>query len=224
MVITIDGPAGSGKSSTARAVAGRLGFNHLDTGAMYRGVTLFCLEHGIPPQDGETMDSALQTAQLRFHTRDGENRLFLNGTDVSKNIRTARVSEQVSEYSALSSVRTALVQQQREIGAEGNLVCEGRDMGSVVFPEAPLKIYMDATVMERARRRMEQIPLPQRPDMDSLIAEIQRRDSLDSSREISPLIRPEGALVIDTTNLSFAEQVEQITDAATELLENNTEL
>jgi cytidylate kinase len=207
-VIAIDGPAGSGKSTLARAVAERLGYRHLDTGAMYRAVTLLALRAGVV-SDGEACATLARDMTLEV---DGI--VLLNGEDVTAAIRSPEVDAAVSEVAAHRAVRTELVARQRQWAAEsGDVVIEGRDIGSVVFPDARLKVYLTAHPHERARRRAEQL-LPPRAGGPVAVAEaaaaLSKRDDLDSSRAASPLLVPDGAIVVDSTGRAVDEVVEEV--------------
>lgn len=219
IVIAIDGPAASGKSTTARLVARRLGYLHLDTGAMYRAMTLRMLREGIRlDREDEVARVARDTDIVLARSKDG-NRVFLQGEDVTEEIRMPEVTQHVSTVSSYPAVRAVLVQQQRKLAENGGVVLEGRDIGTVVFPDADLKIFMVADVAERARRRKEDL---RRSGVeigeDEVVREISERDRKDSSRETSPLRRAEDALELDTSNLSIEEQVEFIVQAAGEIL------
>jgi CMP/dCMP kinase len=198
MLIAIDGPAGAGKSSVARAVAKRLGFTYLDSGAMYRAVGLAAQRAGRSPAEvaGE--------AEIAF--AGGGSRVLLDGQDVSEAIRSPEVSELASQAAALPAVREALVARQRELVHEGDWVAEGRDIGTVVAPDAEVKVFLDATPEERARRRADQIG----GDYETLLAEQRVRDERDSTRAASPLVAADDAVVLDTTGLSLDEVVDRI--------------
>ncbi|MGM0462338.1 MAG: (d)CMP kinase [Fibrobacterota bacterium] len=211
MIVTIDGPAGSGKSSTSAEVARTTGFKHLDTGAMYRAITLKALQEDIPSRHESALEHCMKNTTISFQFQDGENRVFLDNQDVTKKIRSHRVSRSVSEYSAVTVVRDALVMQQRTIGHNNDIVCEGRDMGTVVFPDAELKFFLTASVEERARRRLREMD-DKNMSLQEMIADIENRDRADSSRAVSPLKEAEDAIRIDTTLLNFTEQVNMITD------------
>ncbi len=205
MIVTIDGPAGSGKSTVSRLLAKKLGFNFLDTGAMYRAVTLLFIQNGIHHRNTEKINALLDNIQISFD----DEKVFLNGRDVGDEIRMPEIDRQVSEVSALKQVREKIVPLQREITKKSDFVAEGRDMGSVVFPDADVKIYLDASVEERARRRLAQYP-GRDLSLEEIMRDIERRDRIDSSRAISPLKIPDGAVVIDTTGLSIDGVLDRI--------------
>ena len=210
-VIAIDGPAGSGKSTTAKIVAERLGYTYLDTGAMYRALTYYALENKIDPSDEKKLAEIAKKLLLEFCSKDGGNFVYMNGRDISSEIRTPEVTGNVSEVSAHLLVRKAMVAKQKEFGKNGSIVAEGRDTTTVVFPEADLKIYMDASVKERARRRLLDISnMGIESDLSEQEQDIRRRDEYDSGREHSPLTRAKDAVVIDTTDLTIEKQVDRI--------------
>lgn len=209
--IAIDGPAGSGKSTTAKLLASRLGYIYLDTGAMYRSVTLYALRRGIPLGDSAALGEAARKMKITFRNEEDHNLVFLNGEDVSTAIRTPEVTAAVSQVSAHKEVREAMVRQQKELGKDGNIVAEGRDTTSVVFPDADLKIYLEASIEERARRRLLDFARLNIPSsLEDQKEELARRDAYDSGREHSPLTRTGDAVVIDTSNLTIEEQVDKI--------------
>ncbi len=212
-VIAIDGPAGSGKSTTAKIVAERLGYTYLDTGAMYRALTYYALENKINPADEKELAEIAEQLPLEFRRIDGGNQVFLNGQDISSQIRTPEVTKNVSEISAHLLVRQAMVAKQKEFGKNGSIVAEGRDTTTVVFPDADLKIYMDASVKERAKRRLLDLSnMGIESDLSEQEQDINRRDKFDSGREHSPLTKAEDAVVIDTTNLTIEKQVDRIVE------------
>ena len=212
-VIAIDGPAGSGKSTTAKIVAERLGYTYLDTGAMYRALTYYALENKINPADEKELAEIAEQLPLEFRPKDGGNLVFLNGQDISSEIRTPEVTKNVSEISAHLLVRRAMVAKQKEFGKNGSIVAEGRDTTTVVFPDADLKIYMDASVKERAKRRLLDLSnMGIESDLSEQEQDINRRDKFDSGREHSPLTIAEDAVVIDTTNLTIEKQVDRIVE------------
>ncbi len=209
MIIAIDGPAASGKSTTAKLVAERLGYTYLDTGAMYRAVTLAVIQERIPLEDETSIASLLDRLQLRFVKQNGEQHLLMNGQDVSTLIRSGKVTENVSAVSALPVVRETMVKIQREIGSESDCVVEGRDIGTVVFPDAEFKIFVKADYQTRAQRRQKDLQrLGEEHALDTLIEDLKRRDQRDSTREFSPLRKAEDAVELDTTNRTIKEQVD----------------
>lgn len=210
-VIAIDGPAGSGKSTTSRLLAARLGYQYLDTGAMYRAVTWYALQNGIAPSDGATLAAFADHAEIEFETHEDINRVKLNGVDVTTEIRTPEVTTHVSEVSAHKGVREAMVRKQQQIGRTGHIVAEGRDTTTVVFPDAFLKVYLDASVSTRARRRLKDLASMGIPSsLDEQQTDLQRRDNYDSSRTHSPLTRADDAVVVDTTDMTIEGQVDHI--------------
>jgi cytidylate kinase len=213
LVIAIDGPAASGKSTTARLVAEKLGYVHVDTGAMYRAVTLKVLRAGIRPAESEAVRRLLPTTHVTLR-REGEiNRVLLDGEDVTAEIRTPEVTRAVSTVSRHKAVREAMVREQRRMGAEGGIVLEGRDIGTVVFPDADVKFFMIAGIEARARRRGEELRARGiTPDAGGLMEEIRERDLQDSTRAESPLRKAVDAIVIDTSDLTIEEQVRVVVD------------
>ncbi len=214
-ILAIDGPAGSGKSTTARLCAERLGFRHLDTGAMYRAVTLKALRTGTIIASPSALFALLQRTRVTVAWDGRGMRTFLDGKDVSQEIRSPEVSALVSEVSAISTVRRRLVIEQRRVAAGRAIVCEGRDIGSVVFPDADLKIFIECDAAERARRR--QLELAGQgvcTGQDAVLANLVKRDRIDSGREVSPLRRMPDAVLIDTTHLTIEEQVDIVCDLA----------
>jgi len=212
MIIAIDGPAGSGKSTIAREVAKRLGMHYLDTGAMYRTVTLLALDAGlVPDRIPEAADLAAR-ADLHFVDRqDDLTRAFIGDREVTDDIRGRVVSQNVSAVSADAAVRALLTARQRQEGARGDVVLEGRDTGTVVFPDADVKVFLVASIEERARRRREQL-LAQGVDepFDELVADIAARDAYDSGRALAPLRKADDAAEIDTTGMTIAEVIETV--------------
>lgn len=211
-VVAIDGPAGSGKSTSAKGVARALKVVHLDTGAMYRAVTLAALEKGIKADEAEKLGALSKDLSIRFERDpDGTQRIFLGHRDVSREIRSAEVSRSVSAYCALPAVREVMVEKQREIAARGSLVAEGRDIGTVVFPEAKFKFFFTASIEERARRRMKDFEkMGEKPLLEEVMRDIAERDRADSTREASPLKKAADAEEIDTTGMSLEDQISLI--------------
>jgi cytidylate kinase len=208
-VITIDGPAGAGKSTAARALARRLGFRLLDTGAMYRALAWAVQEAGLPPEDSPALRDLLERTEVAL---DGD-RVRVNGRDVTTEIRTPAVGELTSTLTMLRPVRDKLTPVQRSLAAGGGVVLEGRDTGSVVCPDAEVKFYLDATLEARARRRREE--LAERgiaADVEGVRDEVARRDRQDMGRTIAPLVRPPDAVLVDTTGLGEREVLERLVD------------
>jgi CMP/dCMP kinase len=219
MIIAIDGPAGSGKSSTARAVAETLGFLHLDSGAFYRALTYAALERGVPAEEWGTLDAAgLDALGVSGHPAEGGFAMYVDGADVSQQIRAPEVNARVSTMAAVPAVRDWLLETLRSAARDTDLVADGRDIGTVVFPDADLKVFLVADVRERARRRLLQMALPtDDAAIDGEVARIEARDRSDSEREVAPLRQAEDARMLDTTGLSFDEQVAAIVRWAREL-------
>ena len=219
IVIAIDGPAGAGKSSTAKLVAQKLGYTHIDTGAMYRAITLNVIEESVPLIDGDRISKLAEKSEVRLEGSDGVNRVFLNGKDVTDRIRSAEVTKSVSTVSSIQRVREVMVREQRKIAAKGGVVLEGRDIGTVVLPDADLKVFMVADVSERARRRKKELALSGiEVDEKSLTKDIEERDHKDSTRDASPLKQAEDAVVLDTSDITIEEQVGFIVGRARELI------
>lgn len=211
LIIAIDGPAGSGKSTTAKLVAERLGFLYVDTGAMYRAVALKVLEQGISLRDERAISKLVDHIDIDLQQADGKLKVFLDGTDVSDAIRSPQVTRSVAPVCAMLHVREALVRRQRDMGRNGGIVMEGRDIGTVVFPQAELKIYLTASIEERAKRRSRELKLKGIDiPLDHLKQEIAIRDRTDQQRDLAPLRQAPDAIVIDTTDLTIEEQVERI--------------
>lgn len=225
ITIAIDGFAGTGKSSTAKAVANQLGYTYVDTGAMYRAITMYLLDHQIPLLDQtEALNHALQEVSLEFRScEDGASRcIFLNGKNAEPAIREPRVTASVSQVAALTDVRHKLVEQQREIGANGGIVMDGRDIGTYVFPDAELKIFMKASVEVRANRRQAELKTKGiEVSTEDILSNLTERDRIDSSRKMAPLAQAEDAVVIDSSNMSFEEQVSTVVSLATKKIEHS---
>jgi cytidylate kinase len=221
LVIAIDGPSGSGKTTTAREVARRLGLRHIDTGAMYRAVTLVARERGIDPGDGERLGALARELDIGASAgADGLPVVSVGGRDVTAAVRSPEVTAGVSAVSAHRSVRAAMVRRQRELAAGGGAILEGRDIGSVVLPWADVKVYLDASVGVRARRRQAELAAAGATvAVEEVERDLLRRDTLDSSREESPLVRPIGAWVVDTSGLTIDEQVLRVVTLARETAE-----
>ena len=216
-VVTLDGPAGSGKSTTARAVARELGYRYLDSGALYRALTFALLDAGRDPEEWPDLDGeALGALGVRVVPGDRRIRVFLGDRELDAELRSEEVTARVSELAAIPAVRSWLLDAQRQAGRRGRLVADGRDMGPVVFPDAGAKIFLDADPRERARRRLRDKGVDE-PDDEEVEAErdrLETRDRRDRQREHAPLRKADGALVVDTTRLEFEEQVRLIADYA----------
>lgn len=204
MIIAIDGPSGSGKSSTAKAVAKSLGFTYLDTGAMYRAVSVGVLRSGIDPEDDKAVADAVQDMTIGFHG----DAVILNGDDVTIAIREDAANKAVTPVSANPAVRELLVLKQREFAKENDIVMEGRDIGTVVFPDADFKFFLIADPDVRALRRLKEST--EELSLEEVKADLLRRDRKDSTRSHSPLRRAEDAIEVDTSHLTFNEQVDKI--------------
>lgn len=208
MIIAIDGPAASGKSTTAKRAAEQLGFIYLDTGAMYRAVTLAVLNAGINSQMEEDVRSILPDLDISVEASDGGSITYLDGKDVSDEIRRNAVTKNVSAISAMPSVREEMVTIQRRIAGGRNAVVEGRDIGTVVFPQADFKFFVTASYEVRAQRRQTDLKkLGIELSMEEIISDLKRRDGIDSGRAHSPLTRADDAIIVDTTDLTIDEQV-----------------
>ena len=208
MIVAIDGPAATGKSTSAKKVSRELGFTHLDTGAMYRCVTLSVLRNQITLGNENALSQLLNELDIRLEKLDDELVVYLNGEDVSDEIRKAEVTSYVSTVSALSQVRNALVQIQRNIAKNQDCVVEGRDIGTIVFPDAEFKFFLIADDFVRARRRqLDLIAIGEEKSIAVLVEEIRQRDFLDSERSNSPLRKADDAIEIDTSKMTFNEQV-----------------
>lgn len=217
IVIAIDGLSGCGKSTTAKAVAKALNYTYIDSGAMYRAVTLHFINRFTNLTNPREITKSLGLMKIEFHKNEetGFQETFLNGLNVEKVIRTMPVSEKVSEVSKLKEVRTELVAQQQRLGRHKGVVMDGRDIGTVVFPGAELKVFMTADLVIRAERRQQELLAKgDLVELDKIIFNLGERDRIDSSREISPLKKAEGAVEIDTSYLDFEEQVKEIIDLA----------
>lgn len=222
IVIAIDGYSGCGKSSTAKAVAQKLGFTYIDSGAMYRAATLFFLDHFLSPSNPVDVEKGLKSLDISFQINPDTQRqeTYLNGLNVEDEIRSMRVSERVSEVATVKAIRKALVAQQQRLGKKKGVVMDGRDIGSVVFPDAELKLFMTADLETRAaRRQQELLEKGELVDLEEIKSNLSERDRIDSSRAESPLVKTPDAIEIDTSNLTFDGQVAQIVQLAREVIE-----
>jgi len=209
IVVAIDGYSSCGKSTLAKALAKRLNFIYIDSGAMYRAVTLFFIRHNIDITDKESVKNALSTIHVDFKTTDNQTLITLNGEDVSKEIRQMPVANKVSTVSAIKDVRIEMVRQQQRMGRSGNIVMDGRDIGTVVFPNADLKLFMTADPQIRAERRYnELISKGEKVNMEEIFENLAKRDYQDTTREESPLIQAEDAVVLDNSYIDETQQLQ----------------
>ncbi|MAY22211.1 MAG: cytidylate kinase [Flavobacteriaceae bacterium] len=219
ITIAIDGHSSTGKSTVAKQLADYLGYVYVDTGAMYRAVTLYALQKGFVSEnhlDKETLIAALPDIELHFEKNtDGKAEIFLNGTNVEKDIRTLEVSEYVSPIATVSEVRKKLVEQQQKMGDAGGVVMDGRDIGTVVFPEAELKIFMTASAEVRAQRRYEELlGRGEAVTYEEVLENVTERDEIDSNRKDSPLKIAKGAIVMDNSEMNLEDQFHTILQLA----------
>ena len=210
MIIAIDGPSAAGKSTTAKALASKLGFSYIDTGAMYRAVAWKFLQSGQPYSD-EYATKIAETYPINFRADNGVNRVFIDGQDITDSIRTQEISDMASKVSAVSDVRKILVDQQRRMGQTGNVILDGRDIGTVVFPDAECKIFLTASLEERAFRRKKELEVKgDILDYKTVKEDIASRDKRDSERETSPLRKARDARLIDSTNMDVEQVVKKV--------------
>ncbi|MFD2202349.1 (d)CMP kinase [Shivajiella indica] len=217
IVIAIDGFSGCGKSSTAKALAKILGYTYIDSGAMYRAATLHFLNHKVNLENKEDVASSLETLKIsfEFNPETGKQETFLNGQNVENEIRSLRVSDHVSEVSKIKEVREELVSQQQDLGKNKGVVMDGRDIGTVVFPDAELKVFMTADLTIRAKRRLKELQEKgQQVTLDEIVRNLAERDEMDSTRKESPLLMAKDAVELDTSHLEFDDQVNQIVSFA----------
>ena len=219
IIIAIDGHSSCGKSTLSKDLAALLSYKHIDTGAMYRAVTYHLISHKVDVYDQEAVKEHLDHIEINFHKVDDSNHTFLNGQDIEAHIRGLAVAKLVSPVATISDVRHCLVNQQRRMGQAKGIVMDGRDIASVVFPNAELKIFMTADPKVRAERRyQEMITKGSEESYDQILENLKRRDHIDSTREDSPLIQVADAHVIDTSNLSRQEQLDQALQLAISLI------
>jgi cytidylate kinase len=218
VVVAVDGPAGTGKSSVSRGLARVLHARYLDTGAMYRIATLAVLRSGVDPADQEAVQAVAAAANMSVGHDPDEDRSYLDGEDVSTEIRGDEVTRTVSAVSSVPAVRTRLVDLQRALaGGPGSVVVEGRDIGTVVLPDADLKIFLTASAETRARRRNDQNVASGMPDdYDNVLADVRRRDHLDSTRAVSPLRAAPDAVVVDTSDMTESQVIDHLVDLVTQ--------
>ena len=208
-IIAIDGFSSCGKSTVAKAIAKKLNFVFVDSGSMYRAVTLYILRNNVDLEDTEAINKALENIQIDFIPNTEKTQILLNGDDISDEIRQMEVSEKVSEVSAIKEVRRAMVAKQQQLGARRDIVMDGRDIGTTVFPDADLKIFMTADPLVRANRRFAELTAKgEQVTLDEIIENLAHRDHIDSTREESPLRQSEDAIVLDNSNLTQDQQLE----------------
>lgn len=212
IVIAIDGYSACGKSTTAKEVAKILGYRYIDSGAMYRAVTSYFLEHHVSLTNPKEIAKALSEIKLTFHINPKSlSEIYLNGLSVENEIRSMTISQHVSPVSAIKEVRTAMVEQQRKLGKDRGIVMDGRDIGTVVFPQADLKLFLSAEMQTRAfRRQKELLEKEELVDLDTIIENLRTRDAMDSSRAESPLKKADDAMELDTSFITIEEQVDEV--------------
>ncbi|NQV76318.1 MAG: (d)CMP kinase [Bacteroidetes bacterium] len=209
IVVAIDGYSSCGKSTLAKALAKKLNFIYIDSGAMYRAVTLFFIRQNIDLRDQQSIIDALNNIQIDFQTSDNQTLISLNSEDVSKEIRQMPVADKVSTVSAIKNVRIEMVKQQQRMGRSGNIVMDGRDIGTVVFPNADLKLFMTADPQIRAERRYNELTLKgEKVNMEEIFENLAKRDYQDTTREESPLIQAQDAVVLDNSHIDETQQLE----------------
>ncbi len=210
-VVAIDGPAGSGKGTVTKLVAEKRNLVSIDTGAMYRCVALDCINNGIDYNDIEGIKKILDNIKIDLKKENGVQKVYLNGEDVSKEIREQRVNDLVSEFSAIKEVRAKITPMQQKMGETENIIMEGRDIGTVVFPNADVKIFLDCDVKERAKRRFIQNQKEGiKSTYEEILENIIKREKINSTREIAPFVKAEDAIYLDSTNLTIEEVVEKV--------------
>lgn len=221
IVIAIDGPAGAGKSTIAREIARELGYIYVDTGALYRAIGLFAVSNGVDTTDHAAVERTLQRIKVELRFVDGNQRVFLNGYDVSEKIRQPEISMAASNVSAVPGVREFLFALQQNIAMEHNIVMDGRDIATVVMPHAQVKIFLTASPEERARRRHEEFAQKgHQVDYETLLEEIKQRDYNDANRPISPLRKAEDAVLVDTTGNTLEQSILELTALVKERLQD----
>lgn len=210
-VVAIDGPAGSGKGTVTKEISERLGLINIDTGAMYRCVTLECLNKNIKSTDLDKISELLENIDIKFEKTESEDKVFLNGVDVSREIRTPRVNSNVSEYAAVKIIRDKMTPMQRKMGESADIIMEGRDIGTAVFPNADVKIFLDVTLEESARRRFKQnMEKGIKTSYEEELENLKKRNKYDSEREVVPFRKADDAVYLDTSNLSIEEVVSKV--------------
>lgn len=223
--VAIDGPAGAGKSTVAREVANRLGYIYIDTGAMYRAVALTIIREGVDLEHRKAIGMLTESLDIQLEQSEDEQRIYLNGEDVTKQIRSPEVASFVSKVASLAEVRELLVRKQQQMASSGGVVMDGRDIGTNVMPNAEVKIFMTASVEERARRRYEELKVrvPQMT-LEQITQDIMARDEMDRTRTISPLVAADDAIMLDTTHLTIHEVVDRIVERCMSVLRRESYL
>ncbi|VEB25971.1 cytidylate kinase [Actinobacillus lignieresii] len=212
-IITVDGPSGAGKGTLCHALAEKLGFDFLDSGAIYRITALAAVKAGIALDDEDALAEIGRRLDVKFVPKDGEINVILNGENVGDQIRTAEAGQNASKVAVFPKVREALLQRQRDFSTSKGLIADGRDMGTVVFPEAQVKLFLDASAEERAKRRVKQLQEKGfNANFDEILAEIKERDFRDRNRAVAPLVPAKDALLLDSTSLSIDEVIRQALD------------
>ena len=216
-VVAIDGPAGTGKGTVAKIVAERLNLIYIDTGAMYRAVCVKALRNNIEPEEIEKIEKILKNISIKINKKDGKQQVLLDGEDVTEEIRTPLVDSYVAKFAAIKQVREKMTPLQREMRSEGNIIMEGRDITTVVFPDAEVKIYLDAEIEERAKRRYKQnIEKGINCTYEEVLKSIKERHILETTRKIAPLRQADDAAYLDTTKLSIEEVVQRVIEIINE--------
>jgi len=219
LIVAIDGPAGSGKSTTAKLLANKLKYLYLDTGAMYRAITFLSLKNNIVENEAAVVD-LLKETEIELIYQNGNSRVFANNVELTEEIRSHDVNSKVSDVSKIKQVRQILVDKQRKIGALGGIVMEGRDIGTVVFPNADVKFFLTATIDERTKRRAKEMKEKGKHIPEEIVkASLLNRDTIDSTRTESPLQKADDAIIVDTSSLTIEEQVNFIYNAVTKVAE-----
>ena len=217
--IAIDGPSGAGKSTLSRKLAAELGFVSVDTGAMYRSIGLYVYRNGIKPEDTECVIAALENISVTLGFIDGEQHVYLNGEDVSSDIRLHEVSQYASLVSAIPEVRRYLFEMQQKLAAENNVIMDGRDIGTVVLPNAELKIFLTASAEDRANRRYQELlARGQEVDYDQILADVVKRDEQDTNRAVAPLKPASDSVILDTSGFEFEQSLALLIKTAKERL------
>ena len=211
ITIAIDGRSSCGKSTLAKDLARELDYGYVDSGAMYRAVTYYFQQHGVDIADAAAVDAALRQIRIQFKNIGGQNRTFLNGEDIEAHIRTLQVSNFVSEIAEVSAIRSFLVAQQKALGQDKGIVMDGRDIGTVVFPDAELKVYLTSDAHKRAERRFQEMQVKgMEGSVQEVIENLKKRDHIDSNRKDSPLRKAADAVQIDNTNITREEQAAMV--------------